>query len=167
VKKKMISIWKKQEKVGEGDWARKLYWQDAESSSASAPPTTPLLPVRATRLRIGLRLGHKATRRLSLTREGEGAASNDVGPTCQRQQPNCGAFSLSIYCVITTWPRRHLQPSTLELVALLLQLQSSSPNSYLFNFSPPCQLHPLSPPTSTLVAIKFQTPSLCYFLPSA
>jgi hypothetical protein len=37
------------------------------------PPTTPSLPVRATRLRIGLCLGRKATRRLSLTREEGGA----------------------------------------------------------------------------------------------
>jgi hypothetical protein len=36
-------------------------------------PTTPLLPVRATRLRIELRLQREATRRLSLTREREGA----------------------------------------------------------------------------------------------
>jgi hypothetical protein len=37
------------------------------------PPTTPLLAVRATRLRIGLRFGCKTTRHLSITREGEGA----------------------------------------------------------------------------------------------
>jgi hypothetical protein len=61
------------EKAGEGDWTRELYWQDAEPSGASAPPTTPLLTVRATRLRIGLRLGREATRRLSPRREGEGA----------------------------------------------------------------------------------------------
>jgi hypothetical protein len=99
----------------------------------------------------------------------EKGRGNDVGSTCQRQQPNCGAFSLSIYCFIT-WPRRHLQPSTLELVAS-------------FNFNPCRQLHPSS--TSFLVAnfilvanfnprrrklqpsspFKFQTPSLCYFLP--
>jgi hypothetical protein len=62
---------------------------------------------------------------------------NDVGPTCQRQQPNCDAFSISIYCFITTWPRRHLQPSALELVAS-------------FNFNPSRQLHPSS--TSILLA---------------
>jgi hypothetical protein len=79
------------EKAGEGDWVRELYRQDAKPSGASAPthysitastchsivplppPTTPLLPVRATRLRIGLRLGREATRRLSLRREVEGA----------------------------------------------------------------------------------------------
>jgi hypothetical protein len=89
----------------------------------------------------------------------------DVGPTCQRQQPNCGAFSISIYCFITTWPRRQLQPSTLELVAS-------------FNFNPSRQLHPSS--TSILLAnfiprrrqlqpsspLKFQTLSLCYFIHS-
>jgi hypothetical protein len=37
VKKKMISLWKKQGKAGEGDWATELYWQDAEPLGASAP----------------------------------------------------------------------------------------------------------------------------------
>jgi hypothetical protein len=62
---------------------------------------------------------------------------NDVNPTCQRQQPNYGTFSISIYCFITTWPRRHLQPSTLELIAS-------------FNINPCRQLHPSS--TSILLA---------------
>jgi hypothetical protein len=95
----------------------------------------------------------------------EKGRGNDVGPTCQRQQPNCGAFSISIYCFITTWPRSHLQPSTLELVAS-------------FNFNPSRQLHHSS--TSILLAnfihrrrqvqssssFKFQTSSLCYFVHS-
>jgi hypothetical protein len=34
---KMISLWKKQGKAGEGDCARELYWQDAKPSGASAP----------------------------------------------------------------------------------------------------------------------------------
>jgi hypothetical protein len=45
----------------------------------------------------------------------------------------------------------NLQPSS-SSPRSLLQLQSSSPTSSLFNFNPPCQLHPSSPPTSTLVA---------------
>jgi hypothetical protein len=94
-------------------------------------------------------------------RRKEKGRGNDVGPTCQRQQPNCGAFSISIYCSITTWPRRHLQPSTLELVDSLLQLQSSSPTSSLFNLNPPCQLHPSSLPTSTLIAIQIPNPRRC------
>jgi hypothetical protein len=98
-------------------------------------------------------------------REKEKGRGNDVEPTCQRQQPNCSAFSISIYCFITTWPRLHLQPSTLELVASLLQLQSSSPTSYLFNFNPPCQLHPLSPPTSTAVTIQIPNPVAVLFPP--
>jgi hypothetical protein len=88
---------------------------------------------------------------------------NDVGPICQWQQPNCGAFSISIYCFITTWLRRHLQPSTLELVASFnfnpsSLLQPSSTSILLANFIPRRhQLQPLSP-------FKFQTPSLCCFL---
>jgi hypothetical protein len=96
----------------------------------------------------------------------EKGRGNDVGPTCQRKQPNCGTFSISIYCFITTWSRRHLQPLTLELLVAS------------FNFNPSCQLHPSS--TSILLAnfiprrrqlqppspFKFQTPSLCYFLHS-
>jgi hypothetical protein len=61
------------EKAGEGDWARELYLQDAEPSGATAPTHYSITVVRATRLRIGLRLGREATRRLSLRREGEGA----------------------------------------------------------------------------------------------
>jgi hypothetical protein len=95
----------------------------------------------------------------------EKGRGNDVGSTCQRQQPNCGAFSISIYCFITTWPRRHLQPSALELVASFnfnpsRQLHPSSTSILLANFIPRrCQLQPSSP-------FKFQTPSLCYFVHS-
>jgi hypothetical protein len=74
----------------------------------------------------------------------ERGQDNDVGPTCQQQQPSCGAFLISIYCFITTWPRRHLQPST--LVAL-------------FNFNPRRHFIPLqlqySLPTSSLVVANF------------
>jgi hypothetical protein len=76
----------------------------------------------------------------------EKGRGNDVGPTCQRQQPNYGAFSISIYCFITTWPRRHLQPLTLVASFnfnprrhfIPLQLQSSLPTSSLViaNFNP-------------------------------
>jgi hypothetical protein len=71
---------------------------------------------------------------------------NDVGPTCHRQQPNCSAFSISIYCFIMTWTRRHLQHSALELIAS-------------FNFNPidnfiPPQLQS-SLPTSSLIAANF------------
>jgi hypothetical protein len=69
----------------------------------------------------------------------EKGQDNDVGPTCQRQQPNCGACSISIYCFIMTWPRRHLQPSTRVASFnfnprrhfIPLQLQSSLPTSSL------------------------------------
>jgi hypothetical protein len=47
----------------------------------------------------------------------------------------------------------------------LVQLQSSLPNSSLFNFNPPCQLHPSSPPTSTLVAIQIPNPVAMLFPP--
>jgi hypothetical protein len=57
---------------------------------------------------------------------------------------NCGAFSISIYCFITTWPRLHLQPSTLF---------------FSFNFNPRRHFIPLqlqsSLPTSSLVAANF------------
>jgi hypothetical protein len=47
----------------------------------------------------------------------------------------------------------------------LLQLQSYSPTSSLFNFNPPCQLHPSSLPTSTLVAIQITNPVAVLFPP--
>jgi hypothetical protein len=63
-----------------------------------------------------------------------------------------------------TWPRRHLQPSTLELVIFFnfnprRQHHPSSTSILLANFIPRRrQLQPSSP-------FKCQTPSLCYFLP--
>jgi hypothetical protein len=74
VKKKMIRLWKKQGRkqgraTGRGSYIDKMRNRQAPLP----PPTTPLLPVRATRLRIGLRLGREATRRLSLRWEGDGA----------------------------------------------------------------------------------------------
>jgi hypothetical protein len=47
----------------------------------------------------------------------------------------------------------------------LLQLQSLSPTSSLFNFNLPRQLHPSSPPTSTLVAIQIPNPVTMPFPP--
>jgi hypothetical protein len=61
------------EKAGEGDWAREYIDKTRNCQAPLPPPTTPLLPVRATQLRIGLYLMRGATRRLSLAREGEGA----------------------------------------------------------------------------------------------
>jgi hypothetical protein len=79
---------------------------------------------------------------------GKKERGNDVRPTCQRQQANCGDFSVSICCFITR-PRRHLQPSTLVASFnfnprrhfISLQLQSSLPTSSLVatNFNP-CRL---------------------------
>jgi hypothetical protein len=55
------------EKAEEGDWAREYIDKTWNRQAPLPPPTTPLLPVRATRLRIGLHLGREATCRLSLT----------------------------------------------------------------------------------------------------
>jgi hypothetical protein len=74
VKKKMISFWKKQGRKQGRATGRGSYMDKTRNRQAPLPPpTTPLLPVCVTRLRIGLRLGREATRRLSLSREGEGA----------------------------------------------------------------------------------------------
>jgi hypothetical protein len=96
----------------------------------------------------------------------EKGRGNDVGPTCKQQQPNCGTFSISIYCFITTWPRSHLQPSTLELLVASFnfissrQLHPSSTSILLANFIPHRrQLQQSSP-------FIFQTLSLCYLLHS-
>jgi hypothetical protein len=98
------------------------------------PPTTPLPLVRATQLCIELRFRRKTVQNHTSPfiyagrRRGRG---NDVRHTRQRQQPNCDAFSISIYCF--TWPRRLLQLQPRHL----LQLQSSSPTSSLIaNFNP-------------------------------
>jgi hypothetical protein len=99
----------------------------------------------------------------------EKGRGNDVGPTCQRQQQNCGTFSISIYCLIT-WPRRHLQPSTLELVASFnfnprRQLHPFSTSILLATFIPRRQLQPSSPQTSTIVTFQIPNPIIVLFLP--
>jgi hypothetical protein len=139
------------------------------------PPTTPLLLVRATRLRIGLRFGRKTVQNHTspFNYEGRRCRGNDVGPTRQLQQPNCDAFSISIYYFIT-WPGRLLQlqpssPSSTSIIAANfiprhLQLQPSSPSTSILvaNFIPRCQLQPSLPSAATLVA--FQFPNLVAFL---
>jgi hypothetical protein len=73
VKKKMISLWKNQGRKQGRVTGRGSYIDKTRNRQAPLPPpTTPLLLVRATRLRIGLCLGREATRRLSLRREGKG-----------------------------------------------------------------------------------------------
>jgi hypothetical protein len=94
---------------------------------------------------------------------------NDVGPTCQRQQPNYDAFSSSIYCFLT-WPRCHLQPSTLELVASFnfnprRQLHPSPTSILLANFIPRRQHQSSSPPTSTLIVFQIPNPVTVLFPP--
>jgi hypothetical protein len=59
VKKKMISLWKKQGKAGVGDWERESYGQDAEPSGTSAPTHYSITASTCTRLRIGLRFKPK------------------------------------------------------------------------------------------------------------
>jgi hypothetical protein len=143
------------EEVGESRGRQGSYIDKMRNCHAPLPPpTTPLLPVRATQLRIRLRFRGKTVQNHSSPfnyagrRRGRG---NDVGHTRQRQQPNCRASSISIYCF--TWPRH------------LLQLQPSSPSStsiLIANFIPRRQLQPSSPSTSTLIA--FQFPNLVIFL---
>jgi hypothetical protein len=53
----------------------------------------------------------------------------------------------------------NLQPSSPPSTSILIATPS------LFNFNPPCQLHPSSPPTSTLVAIQIPNPVAMLFPP--
>jgi hypothetical protein len=50
VKKKMISLWKKQGKAGEGKGV--ILTRRGTAQAPLPPPTTPLLPVRATLLTV-------------------------------------------------------------------------------------------------------------------
>jgi hypothetical protein len=52
-----------------------------------------------------------------------------------------------------------LQPSSPPSTSILVATPS------LINFNPPCQLHPSSPPTSTLVAIQIPNPVVVLFPP--
>jgi hypothetical protein len=151
VKKKMISLWKKQgRKQGRATrrgsiltkrgtfrrlcphpllhYCQYVPLDCASGSVSSAKPRVPF--------------------HLHAKEKGRG---NDVGPTSQRQHPNCGAFSISIYYFIATKLRRHLQPSTLELVASL----APSTSILIANFIP-LQLQS-SLPTSSLVAANFNS----------
>jgi hypothetical protein len=51
----------------------------------------------------------------------------------------------------------NLQPSLPPSTSILVAIPS------LFNFNPPCQLHPSSPPTSILVAIQIPNPVVVLF----
>jgi hypothetical protein len=53
----------------------------------------------------------------------------------------------------------NLQPSSPPSTSILVATSS------LFNFNPSCQLHPSSPPTSTLVAIQIPNPVAVLFPP--
>jgi hypothetical protein len=53
----------------------------------------------------------------------------------------------------------NLQPSSPRSTSILIATSS------LFNFNPPCQLHPSSPPTSTLAAFQFLNPVAVLFPP--
>jgi hypothetical protein len=53
----------------------------------------------------------------------------------------------------------NLQPSSPPSTSILIATSS------LFNFNPPFQLHPLSPPTSTFVAIQIPNPVTVLFPP--
>jgi hypothetical protein len=139
VKKKIIILWKKQRKAGEGDWVREFYWQDAEPSGASTPPTTPLVQVRAIRLRIGLRCGRKTTHRLSITWEGEGA-----GQWCRAHLSMAEAKLQGLFSFHLLFYYMAEAPSSTFNPRRLLQLQSSSPlhpsstSIHLANFIPRC-----------------------------
>jgi hypothetical protein len=52
-----------------------------------------------------------------------------------------------------------LQPSSPPSTSILVATSS------LFNFNPPCELHPSSPPTSTLVTIQIPNPVDVLFPP--
>jgi hypothetical protein len=90
-------------------------------------------------------------------RRKEKGQGNDVGTTCQRQQPNCGAFSIPLIVLLLHGRGAifNLQPSLPPSTSILFTTSSLS------NFNPPCQLHPLSLPTSTLVVFQFLNPNHC------
>jgi hypothetical protein len=144
-----------------GRWS---YIDKTRNRQAPLPlPNTPLLLLCATQLHIGLHFGCKATRHLSITREGEGA-----GQGCRAHLSTAAAklrhlfnFHLLFYYDMAEAPSSTFNPRACRL----LQLQSSLPTSSLFNFDPACQLHPSSPPTSTLVAIQIPNPVIVLFPP--
>jgi hypothetical protein len=90
--KEMISLWKKQGKGREG---REVILDKTRNHQAPLlPPTTPLLPVCATRLRIGLRFRCKTIQNhvSPFNYAGRRGRGNDVGPTRQQKQPTAVPF---------------------------------------------------------------------------
>jgi hypothetical protein len=139
------------EEVGESRGGRGSYIDKTQNRKAPLPPpTTPLLPIRATRLCIRLHLNY-AGRRTKGRAMMSGPLVNSSSQTAAPVQ-----FPFFFYYMAEV-------PSSTFNPRHLLQLQSSSPTSSLFNFSPPCQLHPPSPPTSTLVAFQFLNPVAMLF----
>jgi hypothetical protein len=148
VKKKMISLWKKQGKAGEGVG---VILTRCITVRRLCPH--PLLhyckyvPLDC------------ASGSVSITQGGErrgGAMMSAHLSTVAAKLRHLFNFHLLFYYMVealssTFNPRR------------LLQLQSLSPTSSLFNFSPPFQLHPSLPPTSTLVAFQFPDPVTVLF----
>jgi hypothetical protein len=143
----MLSLWKKQGKAGEGDW-RGSYIDKTWNRQGLYPH--PLLhycqyvPLDCASGSVSGAKPHVAFH----LRGKEKGRGNDVGPTCQQQQPNCVPFQFPFIILL-----RHgrgaifnLQPSsssplsTSILVAnfIPLQLQSSLPTSSLVtaNFNP-------------------------------
>jgi hypothetical protein len=141
------------EKAGEGDWARELlYWQDVEPSGASAPThysiTASTCHSIAHRAPSPAR-SHASPFTYAGRRRGEAMMSDPlVNGSSQTAVPFQIPFIVLLWqgrcAIFNLQPSSSSPPSTSILVANI---------SSLFNFNPPCQLHPSSPPTSSLVAI--------------
>jgi hypothetical protein len=99
--KKMISLWKKQGKVVEG---KGVILTRREPSGASAPTHYSITASTCHSIAHQAPFGaqNRPKPRVAFQLRGkEKGWGNDAGPTCQQQQTNCVAFSISIYCFIT------------------------------------------------------------------
>jgi hypothetical protein len=129
------------EEVGESRGGRGSYIDKTQNRKAPLPPpATPLLPVRATRLCIRLHLNYAGRRT-----KGRAMMS---GPLVNSSSQTAAPVQFPFIFFIT-WPRCHLQPSTLVTsfnFNLRRQLHPSLTSVLLANFIPHHrQLQPSSP----------------------
>jgi hypothetical protein len=117
----------------------------------------------------------KTTRRLSITREEEGAGAMMSAPLVNDSSQTAARFQFPLLFYYMDRHLLPLQPSSPSSTSIVianfiphhLQLQLSSPSTSILvaKFIPHHQLQPSSPSTSTLVAFQFPNPVAFLFPP--
>jgi hypothetical protein len=154
VKKKMISLWKKQGR------ARGYIDKTRNRSGAFAP--THYSITASTCHSIAHRAPFQAQNHVSPFNYGGRRWGGPMmsGPLVNGNSQTAVPFQFP-FIVLLHGPGTifNLQPLSPPSTSILVTTSS------LFNFNPPCQLHPSSPLTSTLIAFQFLNPIVVLFPP--